>query len=105
MAHNMGDMMKQAQQLQAKLAQIQEDAGKKTVEASAGGNMVTATVNGKLELVALRIDPAVASADDVEMLQDLIIAAVNEGIRQAQNMMATEMGKVTGGLKIPGLNA
>ena len=105
MAHNMGDMMKQAQQLQAKLARIQEEAGKKTVEASAGGSMVTATVNGKLELVALHIDPAVASADDVEMLQDLITAAVNEGIRQAQNMMATEMGKVTGGLKIPGLNA
>ncbi len=65
MANNMGDMMKQAQQLQAKLARIQEDAGKKTVEASAGGNMVTATVNGRLELVSLRIDPAVASADDV----------------------------------------
>ena len=67
--------------------------------------MVMATVNGRLELVALRIDPAVASADDVEMLQDLVTAAVNEGIRQAQNMMANEMGKVTGGLKIPGLNA
>jgi len=102
---NMGDMMKQAQQLQSKLALIQEDAGKKTVEASAGGNMVTAVVNGKLELVSLRIDPAVTSADDVEMLQDLVMAAVNEGIRQAQQMMANEMGKVTGGLKIPGLNA
>lgn len=105
MAQNMGDMMKQAQQLQAKLARIQEEAGQKTVEASAGGSMVTATVNGRLELVALRIDPAVASADDVEMLQDLVTAAVNEGIRQAQQMMASEMGKVTGGLKIPGLNA
>ena len=102
---NMGDMMKQAQQLQSKLARIQEDAGKKTVEASAGGNMVTAVVNGKLELVSLRIDPAVTSADDVEMLQDLVMAAVNEGIRQAQQMMANEMGKITGGLKIPGLNA
>ena len=102
---NMGDMMKQAQQLQSKLAQIQENAGKKTVEASAGGNMVTAVVYGRLELVSLRIDPAVTSADDVEMLQDLVMAAVNEGIRQAQQMMANEMGKVTGGLKIPGLNA
>ena len=102
---NMGDMMKQAQQLQSKLARIQEDAGKKTVEASAGGNMVTAVVNGKLELVSLRIDPAVTSADDVEMLQDLVMAAVNEGFRQAQQMMANEMGKITGGLKIPGLNA
>lgn len=102
---NMGDMMKQAQQLQSKLARVQEDAGKRTVEASAGGNMVTAVVNGKLELVSLRIDPAVTSADDVEMLQDLVMAAVNEGIRQAQQMMANEMGKITGGLKIPGLNA
>ena len=102
---NMGDMMKQAQQLQSKLARIQEDAGKKTVEASAGGNMVTAVVNGKLELISLRIDPAVTSADDVEMLQDLVMAAVNEGFRQAQQMMANEMGKITGGLKIPGLNA
>lgn len=102
---NMGDMMKQAQQLQSKLARIQEDAGKKTVEASAGGTMVTVVVSGQLELVSLRIDPAVTSADDVEMLQDLVMAAVNEGIRQAQQMMANEMGKITGGLKIPGLNA
>ena len=102
---NIGDIMKQAQQLQSKLAEVQEEAGKKTVEASAGGNMVTAVVNGRLEIVSLRIDPAVASEEDVEMLQDLVLAAVNEGIRQAQQMMATEMGKVTGGLKIPGLNA
>jgi DNA-binding YbaB/EbfC family protein len=100
---NMGDLMKQAQQLQTKLARIQEEAGKKTVEATAGGNMVTATVSGQLELVSLRIDPAVAEGGDVEMLQDLVIAAVNEGIRKAQKMMAEEMGKVAGGLKIPGL--
>lgn len=103
MANRMGDVLQQAQQLQAKLAQIQEEAGKKTVDASAGGNMVRATVNGKLELVSLRIDPAVTSTEDVDMLQDLVMAAVNEGIRKAQQMMATEMGKVTGGLKIPGL--
>lgn len=100
---NMGDLMKQAQQLQNKLARIQEETGKKTVEATAGGNMVTATVNGRLELVSLRIDPAVAEGGDVEMLQDLVLAAVNEGIRKAQKMMAEEMGKVAGGLKIPGL--
>ena len=103
MANTMGDMLKHAQQIQAKLAQVQEEAGKKTVEASAGGNMVTATVNGKLELVALRIDPTVTAADDMDMLQDLVVAAVNEGIRQAQQMMSAEMSKVTGGLKIPGL--
>jgi nucleoid-associated protein EbfC len=100
---NMGDLMKQAQQLQNKLARIQEEAGKKTVEATAGGNMVTATISGRLELVSLRIDPAVAEGGDVEMLQDLVLAAVNEGIRKAQKMMAEEMGKVAGGLKIPGL--
>jgi len=100
---NLGDLMKQAQQLQTKLARIQEEAGNKTVEATAGGNMVTAVLNGRLELLSLRIDPAVAEGGDVEMLQDLVTAAVNEGIRKAQKMMAEEMGKVAGGLKIPGL--
>jgi hypothetical protein len=102
---NLNDLMKQAQQLQAKLTRVQEEAAKKTVEASAGGNMVTAVVNGRLEVVSLRIDSTVATAGDVEMLQDLVIAAVNEGIRKAQKMMADEMGKVAGGLKIPGLTA
>ena|SRR5215467_695583 len=102
---NMGDLMKQAQQLQSKLARIQEEAANKTVEASAGGNMVTAVVNGRLEVVSLRVDSSVVTAGDVEMLQDLVIAAVNEGIRKAQKMVADEMGKVTGGLKIPGLTA
>ena len=100
---NLGDLMKQAQQLQTKLARIQEEAGKKTVDASAGGNMVTAVMNGRLELISLRIDPSIVESGDVEMLQDLVIAAINEGIRQAQKMMAEEMGKVAGGLKIPGL--
>jgi DNA-binding YbaB/EbfC family protein len=102
---NMGDLMKQAQQLQAKLTRAQEDAANKTVEASAGGNMVTAVVSGRLELVSLRIDPAVISSDDQEMLQDLVMAAVNEGLRKAQKLMADEMAKVTGGMKIPGLTA
>jgi DNA-binding YbaB/EbfC family protein len=101
---NLGDLMKQAQQLQTKLARAQEEAAGKTVEASAGGNMVTAVVNGRLEVVSLRIDPTVLSGGDVEMLQDLVIAAVNEGIRKAQQMMAEVMGKAAGGLKIPGLN-
>jgi DNA-binding YbaB/EbfC family protein len=100
---NLGDLMKQAQQLQTKLTRIQEEAGGKTVEASAGGNMVVAVVSGRLEVVSLRIDPTVLAAGDAEMLQDLVIAAVNEGIRKAQKMMADEMGKLTGGLKIPGL--
>ena len=100
---NLGDLMKQAQQLQTKLTRIQEEAGNKTVEASAGGNMITVVINGRLELTSLRIDPSVMESGDIEMLQDLVIAAVNEGIRQAQKMMAEEMGKVAGGLKIPGL--
>ena len=76
---NMGDLMKQAKQLQDKLTRVQEEAANKTVEASAGGNMVTAVVSGRLELVSLRIDPTVVTSGDPEMLQDLVIAAVNEG--------------------------
>jgi DNA-binding YbaB/EbfC family protein len=102
---NLGDLMKQAQQLQTRLARIQEETANKTVEASAGGNMVTAVVNGRMELVSLRIDQSVLASGDTEMLQDLIIAAVNEGIRKAQQMMADAVGKVAGGLKLPGLTA
>jgi DNA-binding YbaB/EbfC family protein len=107
MAKGLGDIVKQAQQLQERLQQVQQEAGAKTVEASAGGGMVTAVVNGRLEVVGLTIDPSVLGAGDGEMLRDLIMAAVNEGIRRAQQMMSEEMGKVTGGLgldfKIPGL--
>ena len=100
----LGDIMKQAQALQERLAQIQEQAAARTVEATAGGGMVTAVVSGRLEVVALRIDAEVLKAGDLEMVQDLVIAAVNQGIRAAQEMMAEEMKKVTGGLKIPGMN-
>ena len=101
----LGDIVKQAQQLQERMQQIQQEAGNKIVEASAGGGMVTARVNGRLEIVDLKIDPAVVDAKDVDMLRDLIMAAVNEGVRRAQQMVADEMGKLTGGLnlKIPGL--
>ena len=104
MVNSVGDMMKQAQQIQARLAKIQEEAGKKTVEASSGGNMVTATVSGRLEIISLKIDDSVAAANDLEMLQDLVVAAVNEGVRRAQKMMASEMSQLTGGMNIPGLN-
>ncbi len=100
---NFGDLMKQAQQLQSQLTQVQEEAAKKTVTASAGGNMVTVEVSGRLELVSLKIDPVVLEGGDVEMIQDLVLAAVNQGIVQAQQMMAGEMSKLTGGFKIPGL--
>ncbi len=100
----LGNIMKQAQELQERLGQVQEQAAAQTVEASAGGGMVTAVVSGRLEIVSLRIDPEVLKSSDVEMLQDLVMAAINQGIRNAQAMMAEEMKKVTGGLKIPGLS-
>ena len=100
----LGDIMKQAQELQQRLGQIQEQAAARTVEATAGGGMVTAVVTGRLEVISLRIDPEVLKSGDVEMVQDLVVAAVNQGIRSAQEMMAEEMKKVTGGLKIPGMN-
>src|SRR5262245_29073236 len=99
-----GNIVKQAQELQERLGQIQEEAAARTVEATAGGGMVTAVVSGRLQVVELRIDPEVITTGDREMLQDLIVAAVNQAIRQAQEMMAEEMKKITGGLKIPGLS-
>ena len=98
-----GNIVKQAQELQERLAKVQEAAAARTVDASAGGGMVTATVNGRLEVVRLHIEPAVLEGGDVQMLEDLIIAAVNQAIRAAQQQMAEEMSKLTGGLKIPGL--
>jgi DNA-binding YbaB/EbfC family protein len=100
---DIGKIMKQAQQLQEKMARLQEELAAKTVEAGAGGGMVTAVVNGKFELVMLRIEKDVVNPEDVEMLQDLVVAAVNEGIRRAQEMVSGEMSKLTGGLRIPGL--
>ena len=103
---DIGGLFRQAQQLQEKLTSVQEELGGRTVEASAGGGMVTVVVSGKLELVQVRIDPSLlASPVDVDMLQDLVVAAVNEGIRAAQKMVGEEMGKLTGGLgiKLPGM--
>ena len=100
---NITDLFKQAQEMQSRLAEIQQQAATKTVEATAGGGMVTAVVNGRIELLSLRIEKQVLESGDAEMLQDLIIAAVNQGIRSAQQLMAEEMSKLTGGMKIPGL--
>jgi DNA-binding YbaB/EbfC family protein len=102
---DLGGLFRQAQQLQERLASAQEELASRTVEGSAGGGMVTATVNGRLEVIAVRIEPTLLEQPDVEMLQDLVVAAVNAGIRAAQQMMAEEMGKVTGGLgiKLPGM--
>jgi DNA-binding YbaB/EbfC family protein len=100
---NLSHLMKQAQKLQSKMAELQAELGNRTVSAQSGGGMVEVTVNGRQELLALRIDPEVANPDDVEMLQDLILAAVNEALNRAREMLAQEMGKLTGGLPLPGL--
>ena len=100
---NMMSMMKQAQKLQAKMMEMQAELGNRTVSAQAGGGMVEAVVNGRQELVSLRIDAEVVVPDDVEMLQDLILAAVNEALNRSREMMAQEMSKLTGGMQIPGL--
>ncbi|MCY4485765.1 MAG: YbaB/EbfC family nucleoid-associated protein [Deltaproteobacteria bacterium] len=99
----MGGLMKQAQEMQAKLAKIQEELAKKTVEASSGGGMVRVTVNGQFMLVSIKVDPAVIDPEEVEMLEDLVRAAVNEGLRRAREMASEEMSKLTGGFKIPGI--
>ena len=103
MTKGLGNILKQAQQMHAKIAQLQEEIAAKTVEGSSGGGMVNIVMNGKQEIVSVRIDPEVINREDVEMLQDLIMAAVNEAVRKSQEMMQEEMKKITGGLSIPGL--
>jgi DNA-binding YbaB/EbfC family protein len=99
----MGDLLKQAQEMQARIAKIQEELGQRTVDGSAGGGMVRITVNGKFNLTAVKIEPSVINAAEKEMLEDLILAAVNDGMRKARDMISSEMSKITGGFKIPGL--
>jgi len=103
MAKGMGQMMKQAQKIQAQIMKAQEEMGLKTIEGSAGGGMVSVTVNGRQEVLAVKIEPEVVDPDDIEMLQDLVMAAVNDGLKKSQEMVAEEMKKITGGLNIPGL--
>lgn len=100
---NMGKMLKQVQKIQADMAKLQEELQTRTVEATAGGGVVKVVASGKQEIVSVMIDPQAVDPEDVEMLQDLIIAAVNEALRKAQEMVAAEMSRITGGLKIPGL--
>lgn len=98
---DMGNLLKQAQQLQTKMARLQEELEEKTVEASSGGGMVTAVINGRQEILSINIEPEVINPDDQEMLQDLILAAINDGLAKARNMVNEEMGKLTGGLNLP----
>ena len=102
MGGNMNNMMKQVQKMQKDMAKLQEEVELRTVEASAGGGAVTVVATGKKEIISITIKPEVIDPDDIEMLQDLITAAVNEAIRQAEEMLSREMSKITGGLNLPG---
>lgn len=103
MTKGFGNLLKQAQQMHSKITQLQEEMAGKTVEASSGGGMVSVVMNGKQEILSIRIDPEVVNLEEIEMLQDLIAAALNEAIRKSHEMMTEEMKKITGGLAIPGL--
>lgn len=99
----MGNMMKQAQKLQAKMLRLQEELAEKTVETSSGGGMVKVVANGRQQVVSIEIEKEVVDPEDVEMLQDLLLAAVNDALSKSQEMVSSEMGKLTGGMNIPGL--
>ncbi len=103
MTNNLGSMIKQAKKLQERMASMQAELENKTISASAGGGMVTVLMNGKYEVISLKIEREVVNPDDVEMLQDLVAAAVNEGIRKVQEMTSQAMSQITGGFNIPGL--
>jgi hypothetical protein len=103
MAKGLGNIMKQAQLMQQKMERMQQELETRQVEASAGGGMVTAVVNGRQQLVDLKIEASVVDPEDVDMLQDLVLAAVNEALKKSQDMAQEEMSKLTGGLNIPGL--
>lgn len=100
---NVQEMMRKAKQMQAKLEQMKEEAGQKTVEGSAGGQMVVVTANGRSEIISVKIDPEVVDKEEVEMLQDLVLAATNQALTRAQELMNEEMSKLTGGMNLPGL--
>ena len=99
----MGDIMRQAQEMQEKMTRIQRELGSKTVSASSGGGMVTVVCSGVQEIRSVSIDKGIADADDVEMLQDLVLAAVNEALRLSRELAAQEMGTLAGSFAVPGL--
>ncbi|MDQ0202394.1 YbaB/EbfC family nucleoid-associated protein [Pectinatus haikarae] len=101
MGGNMAGMMKKVQKLQQQMAKMQDDLKEKTVEVSSGGGVIKVIMNGEKQVVSLTIDPSAVDPQDVEMLQDLISAAINESVKKVDDMMASEMGKLTGGLNIP----
>ena len=98
-----GNIMKEAQKLQQQMLAMQEEIAKRKVDATAGGGMVTVEVNGKQEILSIKIDPEVINKDDAQMLEDLVLAACNEALRKSRELVQQELGKLTGGMKIPGL--
>lgn len=98
------EMLKQAQEMQARLAKLQEELAGRTVEASSGGGMVSVVANGRQEILSVKIEKEVVSPDEVDLLQDLVRAAVNEALSRSREMMAAEMAKITGGMNLPGLS-
>lgn len=100
---NMNNMMKKVQKLQADMTKLQEELKTRTLESTAGGGAVKVVVNGEKQVVSLKIDPAAVDPEDMEMLEDMIVAAINEGIKKVDDLMAQEMGKLTGGMKLPGM--
>ncbi len=98
---NLGNLVKQAQKVKEEMDRLQEEMGSKTVEASSGGGMVTAVVNGRQEIVSVKIDPEAAESGDLEMLQDLVVAAVNEALRKSRELFSQEVSKMAGGFGIP----
>lgn len=100
---NMANMMKKVQKLQADMAKLQEELKTRTLEATAGGGAVKVMVNGDKQVLSIKIDPSAVDPEDIEMLEDMITAAVNEAIKKVDDMMAQEMGKLTGGMKLPGM--
>ena len=100
---NINDLMRQAKRMQGKIEKIREEAGEKTVEGTAGGGMVVVVVNGKNEVQSVKIEPAVVDPDEIDMLQDLIVAATNQAMQRANEMMQQELSQVTGGMPMPGL--
>jgi len=98
-----GNIMKEAQKLQQQMEALQAEVGKKKIQATAGGGMVTVEANGKQEILSIKIDREVINPEDAQMLEDLVLAACNEALRQSREMVQAEMGKLTAGLKIPGL--
>jgi DNA-binding YbaB/EbfC family protein len=100
---NMGNMMKQIQKMQKDMEKMQEELAEREVETSVGGGAVTVVANGRKRITSIKIEPEVVDPDDVEMLEDLVLAAINEALRKVEDMLSDEMGKLTGGMNIPGL--